>query len=437
MILIAFLFFQWTNPAFADRGGKTTEKRRLVPAPLLKWQENGSPYAVLVEKSTQKVFLYHRDDLFTPFRVYKASTGENDGPKSRINDRKTPEGIYFFTSTFSAKDLSPIYGTRALPIDYPNPLDKREGRGGYGIWFHGSDKPLKPKDSNGCVALDNHNIDELDSYIKLYDTPIIISEKIEMIDPEKQKKDARELEQIVESWRKAWEEKKIEGYISFYGSKFSSNGKNRQQWKKYKARLARKYKKIRVENDNLELYRNDGIVLAKFTQKYSTAGFESRGEKRLYLRQNSDEWKITGEFFKQAEEKQVASKKVAVKRPRLYNIKDIKNFIYSWKKAWEQKDIKVYISHYDAKFRSRGMGLGAWEKHRERLNNKFGSLKIEISDLKIVRNANRTAEVSFNQSYRADEYHDQGLKKILLIKKGKHWKIKKEEWRSRPRGSRR
>ncbi|MBW1767094.1 MAG: L,D-transpeptidase, partial [Deltaproteobacteria bacterium] len=421
LTLISFLIIHFIIPASTSQAKQLKGKPKLVPATLLKWPEGGSDYVILVDKSIQKVFVYKRNHLFVPVKVYRCSTGENNGPKSRQNDRKTPEGIYFFTNSYVKKELSLIYGSRAFPLDYPNPIDGKEGREGYGIWFHGTNKLLKPNDTNGCIVLEDHDIDELASYIKLNDTPVIISSKIEMVRPETLRKKRIELEKIIEGWRSAWEKKEIDRYMSFYSRRFTSGGRNWQQWKKYKTRLAKKYKRIRVETDNLYLLRNDGIALAKFDQSYSAAGFESIGEKRLYLTQNSNQWKVMGEFFKEDAGKRLA----AAKRPSLSSVKDIKDFIYLWKMAWEKGDLKTYISCYDQKFRSRGMGLKAWKRHKEKLNRKYRDFKIDIRDLKIAQVSNHIANVSFKQNYRANGYSDFGLKKIYLIRKGNHWKIKK------------
>jgi murein L,D-transpeptidase YafK len=332
-------------------------------------------------------------------------------------------GIYFFTDAYVERDLAPIYGVRAFPIDYPNPIDKHEGKGGYGIWFHGLNKRLKPKDTNGCIALDNRNIDDLAAYITLNDTPVIISERINMVAPEELEKEAKELERIVESWRAAWAGKKIDRYMSFYNSRFSSGGKNRWRWQEYKSRLAKKYRQIKVEIKNLRLLKNDGVVLAEFDQVYTTEKFASIGKKKLYLQQNSKEWKITKEVFTLA-----ARKQPPPLRPQPFSPREVKNFLYVWKGAWEKEDLKTYISCYAPDFRSRGMDLKAWKKHRNRLNKKYRSVKIDLSDLRIVKVSNTSASVRFKQHYLADGYKDVGIKKIHLQKKGKRWQIKKEEW---------
>ncbi len=99
---------------------------KAIPSSLLKWPEQGADYIIIVDKSTQKIFLYCRDNFYRPVKVFNCSTGENRGPKSTRNDKKTPEGIYFFTRAYLERELPPIYGDRAFAIDYPNPLDKRE-----------------------------------------------------------------------------------------------------------------------------------------------------------------------------------------------------------------------------------------------------------------------------------------------------------------------
>jgi murein L,D-transpeptidase YafK len=439
IVLTLLLIILWAALPSAGSAKPAGDNGALVPAPFLKWPEKGSDHAILVDKSQQKVFIYKKDDPSEPVKTYTCSTGENDGKKSKQNDRKTPEGIYFFINVFEQKNLAPIYGVRAFPLDYPNPVDRREGRDGYGIWFHGLNKPLKPKDTNGCVALENRDIDDISSYIKLNDTPVVISSKMELIEPEKLQKEREELERLIEGWRKAWEGKQVDRYMSYYSPQFTSGKKDWKAWKEYKARLARQYKEIRVQLDNLALFRNDGTAMASFNQQYTTSAFDSKGIKRLFLQQNSSQWKIVGEYFDTPEERPVIAvmkrtvpeaKAAPAKKPVSTASSEIRAFIESWRKAWEKKDLKTYIACYDPGFSSRGMDLQDWRKHREGLNEQHQSLAIELKDMKIRESSGDTATVTFIQDYRADEYRDLGLKNILLTKRGAHWKIKKEDWRA-------
>ena len=431
LLLVLAMVIQASHPLSAHAAVEQQAESALVPAALLTWPTGGSDYAVLVDKSAQKVFLYHRDNLRTPVRTFQCSTGENNGPKLRQNDRKTPEGIYFFTDSHVESELAPIYGVRAFPIDYPNPLDVKEGRGGYGIWFHGTNKPLKPNDSNGCIVLENRDIEELASYITLNDTPVVIASTIEMITPAEHQARVAALDEVIEAWRAAWEQEDIDRYMSYYGTTFSASRRNRDQWREYKRRLAGKYSRIRVDVKNLRVLNHNGVVLARFDQNYRAPGIDSRGVKRLYLRQNSTEWKIDAEFFKGSDRFMVASPPSPTPTPRAEPFRErIERFIYEWKKAWEQKDLDAYIACYAPNFHSRGMNREAWQRHRGQLNQRYRSVRVNISDLKVLTISRASVTVRFKQDYRADEYRDYGLKEIVLVKKGNDWKIKKEEWQA-------
>jgi murein L,D-transpeptidase YafK len=483
--LFSLLAAQWDGSSIALAAKPPTDK---VPGPLLKWPEKGSDYAILVDKSQQKVFVYHRDNPYKPHRSYTCSTGENQGPKLRENDRKTPEGVYFFVKAIDKKELSPIYGSRAYALDYPNVIDRREGKNGHGIWFHGLNKPLKPRDTNGCVALENPDIDDLANFIRIEDTPVIVSERIEMVDPSEMEKKREEVVRIIETWRTSWERKDVDKYMSLYGPDFTASGKNWQQWKEHKARLAKQYNRIKVDVLNLRILQNDELVLASFVQKYSNEYFSSMGRKTLYLKHGS-RLRIIGENFEGSELKPpvkletpppeesppvIAKKEPAVKaqepkppevkkeptitveqmkpvlakteplpaaeeskpsamkkepRPAGEEHKELRRVVEAWKKAWEHKDLAAYMSFYDSGFQSRGMDFKAWKKHREKLNQKYRSIAVGISNLTIELASAVMASVSFTQKYEADDYEDEGLKSLLLVKRGKGWKIKEEEWK--------
>jgi murein L,D-transpeptidase YafK len=489
-----------------------------------------------VDKAKQKVMLYESDDLTAPIKVYPCSTGEHDGPKSVINDKKTPEGIYFFVNSYKKDQLAPIYGSMAFPLNYPNFFDQKEGKTGHGIWFHGTNKPLRPNDTSGCVALANKDIEDLSSFIKLFSTPVIITSNVEMATQEELEEKAKTLSDIIDGWRDAWQNKDLERYISFYHKSFESGGKNRAQWKNYKARLMNKYKEIGVEVENLGILISNNVVIASFTQRYSTAAFKSQGLKRLYLAKNSEEWKIIGETFAASDfvasivsvpeaataaemapvtetasapestvvaaatapepapvvetarvagtvvEPEPATAVAAGPSPETTALpppvnemaaatgvitgaqaataegpealtnqpahgqkegidhpageamastgvrKEIESFISSWIDAWEKEDLDSYMGCYDPQFESRGMDLAAWKKHRIKLNKKYRTVTVEISDLKITEVSDREAEIAFIQDYRAGGYADRGAKNMLIVKKDKEWKIKKEDW---------
>ena len=243
-----------------------------------------------------------------------------------------------------------------------------------------------------------------------------------------------------------------------YSADFSASGKNWQQWKEHKARLAKQYNKIKVDVQNLRILQNDGLVLASFIQKYGNEYFSSAGRKTIYLK-HSSRWRIVGEHFEGAELKPSIKKEapapeevkpVMAKKEHALRTeeeatpdvlkkeqrpaggdehKELRRVVGAWKKAWERKDLAVYMSFYDSGFQSRGMDFKAWKKNRVKLNQKYRSITVDISALKIERTSAVMATVSFTQKYEADDYEDEGLKSLLLVKRGKDWKIKEEEWK--------
>ncbi|MBN1848102.1 MAG: L,D-transpeptidase family protein [Deltaproteobacteria bacterium] len=408
-----------TRPLTANPG----TQQGLIPSALLLWPDNGPSHVVLVDKSEQKVYVYNRYNLYSPEKVFHCSTGENSGPKTKQDDKKTPEGIYFFIKSYLEQDLAPIYGVRAFPINYPNVIDQKEGKYGYGIWFHGLNKPLRPRDTNGCIALDNGDIEELSSYVRLHETPVIISYRVDMVHVEELERKRRTLEMTIEEWRTAWEEEDIEKYISFYHKEFWSSQMNRMEWKEYKTALAKRYHRIQVRIEDLNLFANNGLVLASFKQKYQGDGFESIGEKNLYFKQNSAQWRIFGEFFKEQSRKIEPVKVAAVS-----TLDEVNAFISLWRIAWEQQDLDVYMSCYNKDFESRGMDIEAWRQYKKDLNDKYESITIKIQDIEIEKRSETQAQVFFTQDFRADEYQDFGLKRMDLVKEGDAWKIKNEIW---------
>lgn len=148
----------------------------LIPAPII---ETDGP-VIIVEKSAHRLYLYVGGRLIKSVRI---STGKRHGDKQVQDDQKTPEGIYFLTEFLEDTELPAKYGARAIVLDYPNPIDKFQGKSGFGIWIHGTDDPPRlerPYDSRGCVVMLNDDVLDLAERIALLKTPVVIVEKMEM-----------------------------------------------------------------------------------------------------------------------------------------------------------------------------------------------------------------------------------------------------------------
>ena len=63
-------------------------------------------------------------------RQVPVSIGKMGIGKTREGDQKTPAGIYRITSFLSDIELDDFYGQGAYPLNYPNSLDRLQGRTG-------------------------------------------------------------------------------------------------------------------------------------------------------------------------------------------------------------------------------------------------------------------------------------------------------------------
>jgi murein L,D-transpeptidase YafK len=112
----------------------------------------------------------------------------------------------------------------------------------------------------------------------------------------------------------------------------------------------------------------------------------------------------------------------------------LENIIYRWIEAWENKDIKKYMSFYSLNFQGviysgvrKLLNYYEWMDYKKRLFDKYNFIKINIKNLNIVISKDY-AKVSFYQEFRSDKYSDKGKKILILRKEDNEWKIIKEDF---------
>jgi murein L,D-transpeptidase YafK len=286
-----------------------------LPEPVLGLE--GRPrYVLLVEKDRQLLHLLRYDGQVELVRTMPCTTGQNLGDKSVVGDKKTPEGVYFFTRHIDGDELPPLYGAGAFPMDYPNFFDRKDGRKGSGIWLHGVEyegRVLKARDTRGCVAVGNDDFRDLEEMIELRDTPIVVTTSFRWLQREDHERLEREVRDALEGWHRAWEGKQIDTFIDHYDEGFRSRGMNRDAWKAYKDRFNKIYAHIDVEMEDLALLQEgEGRVIADFRQKYASDRYRDEGHKQLYLRRTDEGWKIWGERWKPLEIERLETPPAAV-----------------------------------------------------------------------------------------------------------------------------
>ena len=273
---------------------------RPVPASVIKLPPG--EHAVLVEKKTQRFFIYGADPATgTVTRVFDTacSTGEVPGPKQVEGDKKTPEGIYFIIDEHLEKDLTPIYGPRAFPTDYPHPLDRRRGKTGYAIWIHGTDRPLKPMDTNGCVALENPDVLQLPAYVTRFVTPVIIQETIRYADPNEVAAWETGVTRFVAGWLRSHLNGTAEEFEAWYLPGSLPDSRDWETWEYQRREAVRKGVPFRIQISRMGIYQHrDMLVAAMDFELIQGRDQHLLGRRRLFIQPEGPQaFRIAGDDF--------------------------------------------------------------------------------------------------------------------------------------------
>jgi len=114
---------------------------------------------------------------------------------------------------------SDLYGSGALPIDYPNTLDRHLGRTGYGIWLHGvpsSQLSRTPFSSEGCVTMSNEHMSRLSDQLDVSASRIVLTNSSQKIPSARREQLNRELTQLFRRYKKAWLDDDVSTLLYLY-----------------------------------------------------------------------------------------------------------------------------------------------------------------------------------------------------------------------------
>ena len=275
---------------------------RAIPEPLVYADANtydhpGMSFALIVDKGRQQVYLFRFDGYWRMMAKWPCSTGKLSGPKEMEGDQRTPEGIYFATRDVGPRFLTETYGARALPLDYPNWLDRRLSRSGSAIWLHGTNKPLQARDSNGCVVLENATIERLAPYIRLNRTPVIIVDQLRLWAI----KDARLASAAILTAAARWHEALMNGSYNEFRQFYARNSAPSMRWWQKWCRLRRKGT-LNIDFQSLmgqrAIYRwGDDYVLLFDHVLHTASRSQWVGRHKLYLRLDDCAVRIFGDTY--------------------------------------------------------------------------------------------------------------------------------------------
>lgn len=310
LFLIMGITIQATESNAQSEKAKTEEPdtSKLLPEQLLQISDTPAfaKYVFLVDKNQRKLFLYERSGTGIKLvSSYPADIGKSDGNKTKANDHKTPEGIYFFQTHMKPPEIPfDQYGKMAFTMDYPNTFDQRDRKTGNGIWLHSvPDTVALTRGSRGCVVVRNEVIEKLASFIQLKETPILIFDKVNFVDPAEHIKRREEIANFIDKWKESWQSKEIDKYMSFYDTGFKFKKFNYERWKKYKTGLIEKYGYIKVNFDQPFILIHNNQLIIKTLQKYESDKHQDFGIKIIHALKIDGQYKIISEDWKEADPK--------------------------------------------------------------------------------------------------------------------------------------
>lgn len=387
-----------------------------------------SGYMIVVDKQYQKMYVFHKNGYFSKVFEAPCSTGKNPGAKQVSGDAKTPNGIFFATKILRNSGPRETYGSHAFPLDYPTLSDKKAGRNGNNIWIHGTTKQLLPSQSNGCVVLSDSDLHRLTDIIFFNKTPVVITESINWVSPNKVSPAKDELESILMSWNKALTEGDIKNIDSLYLQGSEIKGKRREA-------LINKIKSIKHLNKHFVLQPRDVSILKQdnnavimFDQIVAVSSDNSfhGSYNKLVLENINNKWYIIDDVTTPA----TRDKKLAQIDPQQDPSKSsagepVRDLIAKWVNSWKSGDMKNYRSCYAANFQSKGMNLNDWVSHKADVRKNSKIINIRIDNLRISADANNATAV-FIQHYNSSTLKSNGKKKLELKKINGKWKIYRE-----------
>jgi len=274
---------------------------KFVPRYLLQMQPD-QRFAVVVDTRRSRLYLYanDRDNGGRPRFVadYYVTQGKLGADKYVEGDKKTPIGVYHVTANLPRQKLADLYGNGAFPINYPNEWDRRQGRGGSGIWLHGTPSDTfarPPLASDGCVVLTNQDLDTVAKNLQVGLTPVIISPSVEWLSLDDWARERAELNATIDAWRRDWESRDTERYLKHYSPRFKAGAQNFAAFAAQKTQVNAGKEWIKVSTDNLSVFRNPGqdeVVVVTFDQDYRSNNLNNRMKKRQYWQRENGKWKI-------------------------------------------------------------------------------------------------------------------------------------------------
>ena len=271
----------------------------LIPKPVLQVGDD-QKHVLVVDTTKARMYVYENQGGQLKYMTdYYISHGRFGVHKLREGDQRTPIGVYYVNARIPGPKLPDFYGTGALPLNYPNEWDKRNGRSGSGIWLHGtpSDNFSRPPlSSDGCVVLANPDLQNLYATAEVGKTVVVISDKVDFMNKSEWDKERNSASKFMDQWQQDVEAAVAEKMLANYSTTFrSSLGESLSTWFARQQKGLNGARPTSVKVRDLSLFRypgKDDMIVSTFVQETVVGKNKNAIRKRQYWQKEGSDWKI-------------------------------------------------------------------------------------------------------------------------------------------------
>lgn len=210
----------------------------LVPSNIISLSPQ-NPYLIAVDASKSRLYWFANktvDPLKPQLELLLdtyVSVGQKGTGKAREGDGRTPLGVYFVNKNLKGQPLPDLYGAGALTLNYPNAIDVMRGQTGSGIWLHGTPSTQyarAPWATDGCVVMSNPEMGRLLRLKNVEKTPVLITEKLEWVAPDRSVPDREAFRKTLEQWIRDRQTSNLSSLKTLYSPQYQRDGKGLSEW---------------------------------------------------------------------------------------------------------------------------------------------------------------------------------------------------------------
>ena len=262
-------------------------------------------YVAAVDASKSRFYLF--ENRTTPngqsrFHLIKenyVSIGVNGIGKQLEGDGKTPVGVYFFLKNLPGENLPDLYGTGALTLNYPNPVDLMRQKTGSGIWLHGTPSAQyarAPESTDGCVVLSNPDMAYLLQIPDLRMTPVVIAKQLDWISQEEDNREFKSFKPALDLWLQSRQGTNMDILKLLYSEHFERDGKDLAHWW---PRLTQK-SKAQKQLQDLEVvsalqWQEQTLTMVVTLRNPQLSNHKGQGYLRTYWQKENGQWRVVYE----------------------------------------------------------------------------------------------------------------------------------------------